>query len=366
MRKKSTENIPDSKNFLTLQEFYVAAKKKTSIETWDYIIGAAETETTYKRNRFSLDSYAFKPRVLRNVEKVDTSKSIFGNKIQLPVFFAPIGSMQDFVKGGAMASTLSAERNNILHMLSSTWSGGVDLIGNAVDYPKLYQLYIRGNQAWVDTQIQKAIDNGFIALCLTVDLDAYGRRERDLLKRYKTTSRKTAVDPEFQMRFSWKDIERIRNKFKIPLILKGIATKEDAKLAIEYGIDVIYISNHGGRQLDYGLGGCDLIYEISKTVNKKAKIFFDGGILRGTDVVKSLALGADLVGIGRLQCYAAAAGGKEALDRMIEILHDEIQICMRLLGVTNFEELTPDYLIKDTVVSHPTLTSSFPLIDEGY
>ena len=363
---KKIENMLDCKDFVTLQEFYTAAKKKTPIETWDYIIGAAETETTFKRNRYSLDSYAFRPRVLRNVEKLDTSKLIFGKKVKLPIFFAPIGSMQDFVKNGAMCSTLSAAKNNILHMLSSTWAGGVEKIGQSVDYPKLYQLYIRGDQDWVDKQIQKAIDNGFIALCLTVDLDAYGRRERDLLKRYKTTSRKTAVNPEFQMSFSWKDVERIRKKFKIPLILKGIATIEDAKLALEHGIDVIYISNHGGRQLDHGIGGCDLIYEISKAVNKNAKIFFDGGILRGADVVKALALGADLVGIGRLQCYAAAVGGENGLDRMIEILLDEIQICMRLLGVKSFNELTPNYLKKDVVVNTPTLTSSFPLIDEGY
>ena len=364
LKKNEIQN--DCSDFLTLHEFYKAAKKKTSIETWDYIIGAAETETTFKRNRLSLDSYAFRPRVLRNVEKVDTTTTIFEKKIKFPVFFAPIGSMQDFVDGGALSSTLSAAENNILHMLSSTWAGGVDVVGKSVNYPKIYQLYIRGDENWVDEHIQKAIDNGFIALCLTVDLDAYGRRERDLSKRYKTTSRKTATAPEYQMRFSWKDVERIKNKFNIPLILKGIATSEDARLAIENGIDVIYISNHGGRQLDHGLGGCDLISEISQTVKNKAKIFFDGGVLRGTDVVKAIALGADLVGIGRLQCYAAAAGGKEGLNRMIEILYDEFLICLRLLGVNSLNELNHDYIIREKATQSPSLTSSFPLIDEGY
>ena len=132
------------------------------------------------------------------------------------------------------------------------------------------------------------------------------------------------------------------------------------------GIDVIYISNHGGRQLDHGLGGCDLISEISQTVKNKAKIFFDGGVLRGTDVVKAIALGADLVGIGRLQCYAAAAGGKEGLNRMIEILYDEFLICLRLLGVNSLNELNHDYIIREKATQSPSLTSSFPLIDEGY
>ena len=215
-------------------------------------------------------------------------------------------------------------------------------------------------------QIDKAIENNFIALCLTVDLDAYGRRERDLSKRYKTTSRRTAIGPEYQMRFSWKDIKLIKKKYNIPIILKGIATVEDASIALDHGVEVIYISNHGGRQLDFGIGGCDLISEISDMVNKRAKIFFDGGVLRGTDVVKALALGADLVGIGRLQCYAAAAGGEYALNKMIEILHDEIQICMRLLGVNKISELDKNYVKKDFSISKPSFTSAFPLINEGY
>ncbi len=358
--------INDPDEIVSLQEFYQFAKKNTPIETWDYIIGAADTETTFKKNRHSLDTYAFRPRVLRDVENVDTSIQLFDYNFLLPVFYAPIGSMQDFVKDGALNSTLSASDKRIFHMLSSTWSGGVDIVGKSVDYPKVYQLYIRGDNNWVDDKISKAIDNGFIALCLTVDLDAYGRRERDLLKRYKTTSRRTATGPEYQMKFSWNDVNRIKNKFKIPIILKGIATEEDAKICVNEGIDVIYISNHGGRQLDYGIGGADLINPISQVVKNKAKIFFDGGVSRGTDVVKAIALGADCVGIGRLQCYAAATNGRIGLNKMIDILENEILICMRLLGLNSLNDLDNNYIKKDISISNPSLTSSFPLIEEGY
>ena len=359
-------NIVKPSDIVSLQEFYQSAKKKTPIETWDYIIGAADTETTFKKNRYSLDTYAFRPRILNDVEHVDTSIKMFGYNFSLPVFYAPIGSMQDFVKDGALNSTLSASDKKIFHMLSSTWSGGVDIIGKSVNYPKIYQLYIRGDENWVYEQISKAIDNGFVALCLTVDLDAYGRRERDLLKRYKTTSRKTATGPEYQMKFSWKDVRKIKNKFNIPIILKGIATEEDAKICIDEGIDVIYISNHGGRQLDYGFGGADLIQPISEAVKNKSKIFFDGGVCRGTDVVKAISLGADCVGIGRLQCYAAATNGREGLNKMIDILTSEILICMRLLGVNNLDDLNSNYVKKDISISDPSLISSFPLIEEGY
>ena len=351
---------------VSLQEFYQFAKENTPVETWDYIIGAADTETTFKKNRYALDSFAFKPRILRNVEHVDTSIELFGYNFSLPVFYAPIGSMQDFVKDGALNSTLSASDKKIFHMLSSTWSGGVDIIGKSVNYPKIYQLYVRGDENWVYEQISKAIDNGFVALCLTVDLDAYGRRERDLLKRYKTTSRKTATGPEYQMKFSWKDVRKIKNKFNIPIILKGIATEEDAKICIDEGIDVIYISNHGGRQLDYGFGGADLIQPISQVVKNKSKIFFDGGVCRGTDVVKAISLGADCIGIGRLQCYAAATNGREGLNKMIDILTHEILVCMRLLGVNCLDDLNSNYVKKDISISDPSLISSFPLIEEGY
>ena len=347
---------------VSLQEFYQFAKKNTPIETWDYIIGAADTETTFKKNRYALDTYAFRPRILNDVEHVDTSIKIFGYNFSLPVFYAPIGSMQDFVKDGALNSTLSASDKKIFHMLSSTWSGGVDIIGKSVNYPKVYQLYIRGDENWVYEQISKAIDNGFIALCLTVDLDAYGRRERDLLKRYKTTSRKTAAGPEYQMRFSWKDVKKIKNKFNIPIILKGIATEEDAKICIDEGIDVIYISNHGGRQLDYGFGGADLIQPISQVVKNKSKIFFDGGVCRGTDVVKAISLGADCVGIGRLQCYAAATNGREGLNKMIDIMQHDILVCKRLLGVNKLDDLNGNYIKKDISISEPSFVSSFPLI----
>ena len=358
--------INDPDEIVSLQEFYQKTKKNTPIETWDYIIGAADTETTFKKNRHSLDTYAFRPRVLRDVENIDTRIQLFDYDFLLPVFYAPIGSMQDFVKDGALNSTLSASDKKIFHMLSSTWSGGVDIIGKSVDYPKVYQLYIRGDNNWVDEQISKAIDNGFVALCLTVDLDAYGRRERDLLKRYKTTSRKTATGPEYQMKFSWNDVNRIKRKFDIPIILKGVATEEDAKICVDEGIDVIYISNHGGRQLDYGIGGADLINPISQVVKNKSKIFFDGGVIRGTDVVKAIALGADCVGIGRLQCYAAATNGRNGLNKMIDILQHEILVCMRLLGVNNLHDLNDNYIKKDISISNPSLTSSFPLIEEGY
>jgi glycolate oxidase len=366
MTEKKLGSKIEGEEFLVLHEFVKKAREKLPKETWDYLIGASETETTFKRNRFALDNIAFRPRVLRDVENVDLSVDLFGHNLKMPVILAPIGSMQDFVDGAGTAPTLAASEFGIMHMISSTCMPGLEEVAKSVNYPKLFQLYVRGDKDWVDDNIKNAMDHNYAGICLTVDLDAYGRRERDLAKRYRTTSRQSASGFEHQMRFSWKDIDRIKSYCHLPIIIKGIATKEDALLAVEHGVEVVYVSNHGGRQLDYGLGGLNVLPEISEAIGDNAKVIFDGGIMRGTDVVKAIALGADCVGIGRLQGFAAAAGGSKAIVRMLELLELEISTTLRLLGVNSIFDLDDTYLSKDYSFGKLSALSAFPLIDEGY
>ena len=366
MTEKKLGSKIEGEEYLVLHEFVKKAREKLPKETWDYLIGASETETTFKRNRFALDNIAFRPRVLRDVENVDLSVDLFGHNLKMPVILAPIGSMQDFVDGAGTAPTLAASEFGIMHMISSTCMPGLEEVAKSVNYPKLFQLYVRGNKDWVDDNIKNAMDHNYAGICLTVDLDAYGRRERDLAKRYRTTSRQSASGFEHQMRFSWKDIDRIKSYCHLPIIIKGIATKEDALLAVEHGVEVVYVSNHGGRQLDYGLGGLNVLPEISEAIGDNAKVIFDGGIMRGTDVVKAIALGADCVGIGRLQGFAAAAGGSKAIVRMLELLELEISTALRLLGVNSIFDLDDTYLSKDYSFGKLSVLSAFPLIDEGY
>ena len=366
MTEKKLGSKIEGEEYLVLHEFAKKAREKLPKETWDYLIGASETETTFKRNRFALDNIAFRPRVLRDVENVDLSVDLFGHNLKMPVILAPIGSMQDFVDGAGTAPTLAASEFGIMHMISSTCMPGLEEVAKSVNYPKLFQLYVRGNKDWVDDNIKNAMDHNYAGICLTVDLDAYGRRERDLAKRYRTTSRQSASGFEHQMRFSWKDIDRIKSYCHLPIIIKGIATKEDALLAVEHGVEVVYVSNHGGRQLDYGLGGLNVLPEISEAIGDNAKVIFDGGIMRGTDVVKAIALGADCVGIGRLQGFAAAAGGSKAIVRMLELLELEISTALRLLGVNSIFDLDDTYLSKDYSFGKLSALSAFPLIEEGY
>lgn len=365
------KNLPkvEFQEFETLQEFAKAARENLDQNSWDYLFGAAETETTCRRNRLALDTMGFRPRVLRNVENVNVGTEFLGAKLNLPVVLAPIGSMQDFHEGAGAVPTQAAAEYGCLHMLSSVCAPGLEAVAAAApDYPKIFQLYVRGDPDFVDDHAKRAIDNGYIAFAFTIDLDYYSRRERDLAKRYVTTGRRLAGhNEEHQKRFNWDDVKRVQDKFDIPIILKGIATAEDAAIAIENHIEVVYVSNHGGRQLDHGRGGLDVLPEVVKAVDGKAKVMLDGGIMRGADIVKAMALGADAVGMGRFQGMAVAAGGVPALVRALEILESEVRAAMGMLGVTSYAELNSSYLHPGSKeVRDPHVLSCFPLIEEGY
>jgi glycolate oxidase len=226
-----------------------------------------------------------------------------------------------------------------------------------------FQLYVRGDDAWVDDYLRRAKDNGFGSFCLTVDVAAYSRRERDLVGRYiKPWRAEAGAGAKFQSGLSWNQVKRYKDKHSLPLIIKGIATAEDAELAVQHGVEVIYVSNHGGRQLDHGLGSIAVLPQIVAAVAGRAEVWVDGGIMRGTDVVKAIALGAKTVGIGRLAGLGLAAAGVPGLVRALEILEEEVRICLGLLGVTSYAELTPQHLAYAPPVGTPDTFSAFPLL----
>lgn len=361
-------NLAIEERFKLLHEFYAAARQRLQPGPWDYLRGAAETETTFLRNRAAFDSVCFRPRVLRDVQNVDVTTSFLGHRLSLPLLLAPIGSLQDFDADGAAAVARAANGFGVPMILSSVSQPGLEATAAAAEGPKVFQLYIRGDAQWVDEQLRRAVDAGFMALCFTVDLDYYAKRERDIAKRYVTTARRGGPSRDgFQQRFTWRDVAEIKQRYELPIILKGIATAEDAAIAVRHGVDVIYVSNHGGRELDHGLGGLEVLPEVVDAVAGSAEVVLDGGVLRGTDVVKAMALGADAVAIGRLYGFALAAAGEAGVRRMLEILHAEIESALGLLGVTCWDELDASYLAMGApLVRTPGYLSAYPLLDEGY
>jgi glycolate oxidase len=358
-------NAPHTEEFLTLHEIVAAARRNLAPGPWHYLVGGAETETTVRRNRQALDSIAFRPRVLRDVSHIDPSGKFFGNKTRIPVMLAPIGGLESIVADGAAAAARAAAQFGVPQMLSSVCQPGLEATAAAAKALQVFQLYVRGDDAWVDEHVRRAVDNGYIAFCLTVDVSMYSRRERDLAGRFVKPWRASATDAgrKFQLALSWKEVERFKKKHpKVPLILKGIATAEDAEIAVQHGVEVIYVSNHGGRQLDHGLGSAAVLPQVAAAVGARAEVWVDGGFMRGTDIVKAIALGAKTVGLGRLCGLGLAAAGTPGLVRALELLEDEVRTCLGLLGVASLAELTPQHLAAAPPANAPEVFSALPLL----
>ncbi|HEX7005853.1 MAG TPA: alpha-hydroxy acid oxidase, partial [Alphaproteobacteria bacterium] len=330
---------------------------------WDFLTGGADTETTLKRNRQALDSIAFRPRVLRKVDVVDLAGSLLGRRLRIPVVLAPLGSMQQLDPEGALPAARAAEAFGTMTILSSATQPDYAALKPMIAGPMIYQLYVRGDDDWVRERVKRAIDLGYVAFCLTVDTAMYSRRERDIENRFVPIARQSVSGQSAQAGMTWDLVKMLRDSFDIPLILKGVATAEDATLAVQHGVDVVYVSNHGGRQLDHGLGTIDILPEVVKAVGGRAQVMVDGGFVRGTDIVKAIALGADAVGIGKLLGWGLAAAGQAGVERVLELLETEMRVAMALLGAKSLDELETGHLRPARPVGEPSATSAFPLLD---
>ncbi len=353
-------------DFLTTHEIVRAARSRASQPVWSYITGAAETETTMRRNRHELDRIAFRPRVLRDVSKIDPSTRLLGHRLRIPVLLAPIGSLQSITEGGGVAVAKAAAEFGTINLVSTVTQPSLEEIAAATETAKIFQIYIRGDDRWIRDLIDRAKAAGYAALALTVDSAYYGRRERQLLSRWLPPSVRAQTGREWQTTITWETMAMMKDHGGLPFILKGVQTAEDAALALEHGVDAIYVSNHGGRQLDHGQAAIDILREVVDAVEGRAPVLVDSGFMRGTDIVKAIAMGASAVAIGRLQAWALAAGGAPALVRALEILEAEIVNAMGLLGVTALDQLDPGYLAPAPAVTAAHELGALPFLDDDF
>jgi isopentenyl diphosphate isomerase/L-lactate dehydrogenase-like FMN-dependent dehydrogenase len=336
--------VPD---FLSNEQIVMTARRHLNQGAWDYLVGGSESETTLRRNRAAFDHWGFRPRILVDVSKIDTSTTFLGEHMRIPAMLAPVGSLQVFTPEGGVAAAKAAKDFGTAHCVSSvtepTWEE------TAQAGTKFFQLYVRGDDDWTKEAVQRIAAAGYEALAITVDTAIYSRRERPMLSAWTPPTRTgtQAQGRNFLSELTWDKLDRIKEWWgSKPLMVKGIATAEDALICIEHGVEVLWVSNHGGRQLDHGLGSMDVLPEIVAAVDGRADVIVDGGVQRGTDILKAIALGAKCVAIGRLQAWGLGAAGKDGCHRMLEILENEIISAMGLLGVTSIDQLSNKYVCR--------------------
>jgi glycolate oxidase len=298
-----------------------------------------------------MESWAFRHRVLRGVVTPDVRTTILGHAVDLPVFLAPIGSIQQFYPDGALGPARVAARTGTVCCVGTLAAPRLEEVAQAASGPLIFQLYVRGDRDWLADTLARVERSGYAAVCLTADSSGSARRERDLHSRH---ARATGARPNlpddareteaFQVRFTWQDFDWLRSMTRLPLILKGVLTTEDAVEAVERGADAIYVSNHGGRELDHNPSSMEVLPEIVAAVGDRAEVYVDSGFLHAADVIKALALGARAVGLGKLQVWGIAAGGEAGLEQTLDILEDELVHDLRHLGAASVGELCPAYV----------------------
>jgi L-lactate dehydrogenase (cytochrome) len=362
------------------------ARRRLPRGVFDYIDGAAEDELTAARNAAAFRDVEFRPRVLRNVDEIDTSTSLLGQPLAFPLVLAPTGFTRMVEPQGELAVARSAARFGLPYTLSTMGTRSIEEVAAVSDGRKWFQVYVWRDRGLVKDMLQRAAAAGYEAIVITVDVPVLGQRERDVRRGFTLPPRMgldTIIDgllhlgwtwsfvrsepiafsnvvnrsdtdesdpvsladyvnSQFDASLSWDDIAWFRSIWDGPIVLKGIQTVEDARLAADAGVEAIALSNHGGRQLDGAPPPLELVEPVVAAVGGRVEIICDGGIQRGSDIVKAIALGARACMAGRAYLYALGAGGERGVDHVLLQLHEGVRRTMALTGATNIDNLTPD------------------------
>ncbi len=371
-------------NCHNVKDFRNLAKKRLPSPIFHYIDGAADDEITYKRNTDAYEQCDLIPNVLSGVDKVDMSTTVMGQKLDMPLYCAPTALQRLFHYEGEIGVAKAAEKFGTMFGISSLGTASIEEISNLVKTPKLFQLYVHKDKGLNKALIERCKESNFEAMAVTVDTAVGGNRERDLYTGFTIPMKlklnsvasfmlhpKWAIDyftkPKWELSnlkdhisegttvmttigdyftkmldnsLSWKDVENINKEWGRQFAIKGVMSVDDAKKAVDVGASAIMVSNHGGRQLDGSRSPFDQLAEIVDAVGDKIDVICEGGIRRGTHVLKALSLGAKACSGGRMYLYALAAGGQKGVEKSLSNLRNEIERDMKLMGVSNVKELT--------------------------
>ena len=370
----------------SINDLRTIAKRRMPGGVFDYVDGGAEDEVALAGNSAAFRRMSFRPRVLRGVGRVDPSGNLLGRTLPMPLVLAPTGFTRILHPAGELAVARSAARAGLPYTLSTLSTRSIEEVAAVSDGPKWFQVYVWRDRKMVEGMLERAAGAGYEAIVVTVDTAVLGRRERDIrrgftlppalgldtiidgLRRPRWTWDLVRSEPivfanvvgsgvadgndpvtlsdymnaEFDPGLSWADLEWIRAAWPGPVIIKGIQCAADAVIAADLGLEAIAVSNHGGRQLDGSPAPVDLLPSVSEAVGDRMEIICDGGIRRGSDIVKALALGADACMIGRAYLYGLAAAGERGVDHALSLLRDGVVNTMALIGATSLRDLKPE------------------------
>ena len=374
------------KHCYNIEDFRKLAKRNLPSPIFHYIDGGADDETTLRRNTDSFAKCDLIPNILANVGEPDLSVNVFGHKIDMPLFLSPTAMQRLYHHDGDKASARAAEKFGTFYSMSTMATSSIEEISNISGGPKLFQLYIHKDQSLTDNLIDRCKSAGFKGLCLTVDTVVAGNREKDHRTGFTTPPKLTLkslmsfaahprwtinylthekfklatvanftkngssiakgvmeyINEQYDPAMSWKDAEYCVKRWKGPFALKGLMSVEDAKKAVDIGASAIMLSNHGGRQLDGSRSPFDQLPAIVDAVGGKIEIILDGGIRRGTHVLKALAMGATACSFGKGFLFALGAGGQQGVEMVLQRMKDEIRRDMILMGCKKIKDLNPN------------------------
>lgn len=345
-------------NVVNLADFEPLAIERMTAPAYGYVAGGAWDEISLRESVEAWQRFRFIPRVLRDVSSVDVSGSFLGRRATLPIAVAPTAAQGLAHPGAEVEMLLGAAAAGIPHTLSTTSSKTLEEVAAAApDAERWFQLYIVGGMGYSRSLVERAAAAGYRAIVLTVDLPVLGRRERDVRLGFEMPplahideasderdNRYGALADQHKAALTWDSLAEIRSWSSLPLVVKGILAPEDARLAVEAGVDGIVVSTHGGRQLDRVISSADALRPIVAAVGGRCEVWVDGGIRRGLDVVAALCLGATGVLVGRPFYWALAAAGRAGVEHAAGILRAELELALPLLGVASIAELGPELL----------------------
>ncbi|KAJ2488027.1 Hydroxyacid oxidase 1 [Coemansia sp. RSA 2050] len=356
-----------AKSLVNLDDFEQHALRNLDRNALDYYRSGAQDMITLRENQRAFDRMFIRPRVLRDVSAVSLSTSILGERIASPICIAPTAMQRMAHPDGELATARAAERQSTCMVLSSWSTTKIEDVAISSGGVKWLQLYVYKDREATRRLIERAQDSGFTAIALTVDTPYLGRRLPDIRNRFRLPPHLTManfadtgkahvgaadnasglaayVASQIDPTLNWSHVQWVKSVSRIPVLVKGILTAEDALLAVNAGVDGIIVSNHGGRQLDTAPATIDVLEEVCCAVDGRVEVFLDGGVRRGTDVFKALALGARAVFLGRPVLWALSYNGEDGVVEMLDMINEELRLAMSLAGCVSVADITRSHV----------------------